>query len=120
MSKTGYIYKLCCKDVNVTDFYIGSTKNIKERKRAHKTSCYNPHDKKYNCKVYQYIRNNGVWENWDMIVLQTVKYNEKYELRKNEREEIEKLKPTLNTIMPDVLTSDVKGDLNSYHQKYRD
>eukprot|EP01080_Neovahlkampfia_damariscottae_P013297 gene13297-12127_t len=38
---TGYIYKLCCKDPNVTEFYVGSTKNIRRRKCQHKYSCNN-------------------------------------------------------------------------------
>ena len=55
----GIVYKLCCKDVNITDIYIGSTTNFTRRKWGHKTACNNEKDKSYNFKVYQFIRNHG-------------------------------------------------------------
>ena len=54
-SKT-IIYKICCKDTNVTDFYIGHTTNFTKRKNQHKTSCVNEN---YKCKgefKYKVIR----------------------------------------------------------------
>ena len=32
----GFIYKLCCLDVNIKDIYVGSSTNFKERKKQHK------------------------------------------------------------------------------------
>jgi predicted GIY-YIG superfamily endonuclease len=32
----GFIYKLCCLDVNIKEIYIGSSTNFKQRKRHHK------------------------------------------------------------------------------------
>ncbi len=49
-----YIYKMNVKD----KYYIGSTENIRERITNHKKSCYNIKNKKYNLKVYKYIREN--------------------------------------------------------------
>jgi len=65
-----YIYKLVCNDVSVTDFYIGSTSNIRNRKYQHKNCCINLNDKHYNLKIYQTIRENGGFENWRMVVLE--------------------------------------------------
>ena len=66
-SKT-IIYKIVCNDLNVTDIYIGHTTNFKERKRNHYNAVKN--DIKYNCKLYQTIRENGGWNNWSMIELE--------------------------------------------------
>ena len=35
------IYKICCKDPNITDIYIGHTSNFIQRKHNHKTNCCN-------------------------------------------------------------------------------
>lgn len=35
------IYKICCKDVSVTDIYIGHTTNFIQRKHNHKKCCCN-------------------------------------------------------------------------------
>jgi predicted GIY-YIG superfamily endonuclease len=48
-SKT-VIYKIFCKDSNITDTYIGHTTNFNKRKRGHKKDCYNENDRKYNHK----------------------------------------------------------------------
>ena len=53
------IYKICCKDVSITDIYIGHTTNFTQRKKSHKATCYRINDKKYNSYVYEFIRNNG-------------------------------------------------------------
>ena len=46
------IYKLCCKDLNVKDIYIGSTSQLLcKRKSAHKNSCTD----EYNSKKYNII-----------------------------------------------------------------
>jgi hypothetical protein len=65
----GFIYKLCCLDVNVKDIYIGSSTNFKERRKGHKKRCNNEKQKSYNIYVYKFIRDNGGWDNWTMIEL---------------------------------------------------
>lgn len=42
--------------------YIGSTKDLKQRKGTHKSSCNNPNDLRYELVLYQTIRNNGGWD----------------------------------------------------------
>jgi len=48
------IYKLCCKNPDVKEFYIGHTTNLLQRKYQHKTCCNNNSEKNksYNRKVY--------------------------------------------------------------------
>ena len=61
--ENGLIYKLCCKDANITDIYVGSTTNFKQRKKEHKADCHNENNKNYNRPVYKFIRENG--GNWE-------------------------------------------------------
>ncbi len=42
--------------------YIGSTKDLKQRKREHKSFCNNPNHHGYNSKIYTTIRANGGWD----------------------------------------------------------
>ena len=66
------IYKICCKDLTIQDIYIGSTTNFKQRKRQHKNCCCKEGNLHYNEHKYKFIRDNGVWENWDMILVKNV------------------------------------------------
>ncbi len=94
------IYQLCCKDPEITDIYIGSSCNLTRRKHKHKSDCNNEKSVVYNTYVYRFIRNHGNFQNWDLIRLENFSCEDKHELRKKEREWIEKLKPTLNTSLP--------------------
>ena len=94
-SKT-IIYKICCKDINIKDFYVAQTTDFIRRQYKHKYDCNNPNSKKYNKYVYKFIRNNGGWQNWDMIEIE--KYNCNGIVGAWERETywLDELKPTLN------------------------
>lgn len=100
MSKIGYIYKLCCNNPEITDCYVGSTKNEKVRKNNHKKCCNKENDKSYNLYVYQFIRDNGGWDNWNMVRLEEFKFDERAQLNTRERYWLEELKATLNKIIP--------------------
>jgi len=66
-SKT-VIYKLVNKeDYDNANIYIGSTANLTQRKSAHKSDCMNEISVKYNQEKYQFIRENGGWNEWNMI-----------------------------------------------------
>jgi len=95
----GVVYKLKCINPNITEFYIGSSVNIKKRIADHKTDCNNISikNKKYNKKVYRFIRDNGGWDNWKFETLLEVEVESKEELRlKYERQYQLNLKPELN------------------------
>jgi hypothetical protein len=67
------MYKLIKKDAENDDMiYIGSTINIDERWGNHKKRCNNPNSKDYYYKVYEYIRENGGINAWDMIILDEI------------------------------------------------
>jgi hypothetical protein len=94
------IYKLCCKDPQITDIYIGHTKNFTQRKNTHKTNCCNENNINYNRYVYNFIRENGGWENWLMIELEKHNCKNKREAESIEHNWILKLGAKLNVNKP--------------------
>jgi hypothetical protein len=99
-------YKLCCKDISITDIYIGHTTNFTARKNQHKHECHTESRKiHYNLNVYKFIRENGGFDNWDMIELSNRPCENNQEARRIEREYMEQLGATLNSRRP-ILTKE--------------
>ena len=96
----GCVYKLCCKDPNITDIYVGSTTRFIRRKCEHKSRCNNDTGRYFNFPVYQFIRSNGGFENWDMIELEKCNVKDKKELETRERYLCEILCARLNGNVP--------------------
>jgi hypothetical protein len=95
------IYEIVYKDINITERDIGSTTNLVQRRRQHKSNCNNEKCNLYNTFVYQFIRNNSNWGNWDVVLIEQVivcKDNEN--LHKWERYYIEEKKAELNKQLP--------------------
>jgi hypothetical protein len=116
------MYKIICNDINITDCYIGHTTNFKTRKNSHKSKCNNINSKAFNLIVYQFIRDNGGWDNWSMIMIEEYNCNNKLEATKRERELIEELKATLNKVIPSRTSKeyyeDNKDIIKEYHKEY--
>jgi hypothetical protein len=104
------IYNICCKDVTITDIYVGHTTDIISRRHSHKNCCNNDKGKKYNLKQYQFIRNNGGWNNWDLIEIEQYPCENVNEARARERYWIEELKPSLNSYIPNRTASEYYKD----------
>lgn len=51
--------------------YAGLTENPTTRKYRHKYRCNTPGEKGHNYQLYQYIRANGGFDKFDMIVMST-------------------------------------------------
>ena len=95
------VYKICCNDINITDCYVGSTTNLIERRRHHKSACNNKKGKDYNYNVYKFIRDNGGWGNWTVVLVESYsECNSREELIRFERYHMEKLEATLNSQVP--------------------
>ena len=94
------IYKIACKDPNIEEIYIGSTCNFIKRRWQHKSICNNPNDKHYNQYVYQFIREHGGWENWDVYIIEKFSCTSKMQKEQVERGWVEELKSTLNKNVP--------------------
>ena len=63
------LYKIVCKDLKIKDLYVGYTTNYVQRKYAHKQNCNNSKSVNYSYKLYEVIRANGGWNNWDMEII---------------------------------------------------
>ncbi len=100
MAKIGYIYKIVCSDVNVKQTYVGSTRDMRQRRNRHKHACNNENGKGYNLYLYKFIRENGGWGNWSVIQVEKYEYNTKPELHARERHFIETLHAELNKQVP--------------------
>jgi hypothetical protein len=59
------IYKLCCKDPNVEECYVGKTKDYLQRKCSYKSKSVDSQQQVYKC-----IRENKGWSNWRMCILE--------------------------------------------------
>ena len=92
----GVIYKIYCKDPSVKNLYIGSSVNFHKRKMAHKSVVYNENAKHHNLLLYEFIRDNGGWDNWNIDIIEKIKFIYRTELREKEKFWIEKEKSTLN------------------------
>lgn len=93
------IYMLHYKDdTELENIYIGSTTNFKVRKNHHKRTCCNPNNKNHHFKIYQYIRDNGGWEEWKMIWLEDYPCKTLRELRLREDEVMLEYENRLNEV----------------------
>jgi len=115
-SKT-IIYKFVCKDLDVKDLYVGHTTNWIKRKSCHKDACINSNCKSYNLKVYKMMRENGNWNNWDMIEIEKYPCNDEREASSRERYWYEQLHAELNMIRPLRTEEERKEYKKEYHSR---
>ena len=106
------IYKIVCKDVNITDCYVGQTTHFTNRKSQHKTNCNNINNSSYNCYVYQFIREHNGWDNWDMIEIEKYNAIDRLDAGKKERYWVETLQATLNKNIPSRTEKEYRIDNN--------
>lgn len=92
------IYKIFCKDKDVTDIYVGHTTNFTKRKYQHKILSADHSQKQL--KIYNNIRQHGGWDNWNMVELAVYNCKDSTEARIREQEHYDLLNPTLNVINP--------------------
>ena len=91
------VYKIMSLDPEIDDIFVGSTTAFRKRKHDHKKNCCNESSKEYKRYVYQFIRNNGGWDNWSMVVVKAYPdITSKMELFNKELKWRKKLKETLN------------------------
>ena len=97
-SKEMLFYMIKCNDESVDGIYIGSTFDFTKRKSAHKSCCNNEKDPHYHFKIYQTIRANGGWDNYNINVIDRKVVIDKLEARQHEQTLIEKHAAKLNSI----------------------
>lgn len=67
-----YVYEIKSKNPFITKKYIGITKHFTIRKTQHKSDCNNVNSKRYNFKLYQYIRLNNGFDNFNINLIRIV------------------------------------------------
>ena len=120
------VYCIVSKDTDIQEVYIGSTDNLNKRIREHKCFCNNKNGKQYNFKVYQFIRENGGFNNWKFIWLEMFKTDDTIFLKQLEQNYI-------NTFPEELLLNSFRAymteeekieqnrkDCSKYHKKNKD
>lgn len=97
---TDYImYKICPKNTDLKYCYIGQTTNFGNRQRQHLKNTVTKSDKKhYHLKHYVAIRENGGWDEWEMIEIEQFNGKTKLEARMREQELIKQHNANLNSV----------------------
>jgi hypothetical protein len=98
--QNGLIYKIVCNDIRVKETYYGSTTNFNQRVKDHKKRCNINNCKESNNLKYKFIRANGGWSNWKVILIKEFPCNSKRELEREERLEMEQDNFRLNIRLP--------------------
>ena len=89
------VYRIVCKNPKITDCYIGITTNLTHMRSNHHRDSKQDNPK-LNQKLYRFIRENGGWSNFQLILIESYPCQNKEELIMKLREYIENLNPTLN------------------------
>ena len=115
-SKT-IIYKLLHKeDYDNVNIYIGSTTDFIRRKNKHKSDCNCEKSKSYNQKKYQYIRDNGGWDCFNMIEVEKYNCNDGNEAKAREEYWRCHFNAQLNTIRAYITEEQKK----QYYETHKD
>jgi hypothetical protein len=114
-----YIYQITCKDLKISDNYIGKTDCLKSREYSHYNAC-----KDSDLKVYKIMRENGGWNNWQMKILNHYYCKDEYDVRQIEQKYIDFYKSNMNSINAyskpfknEELDRQIEFELNNYSEK---
>jgi len=109
-------YKFVCQNEDITSSYVGHTVDFIQRKGQHKRACNNPNLINHHFQIYQTIRDNGGWDNWRMIEIESRLVKDRREADRIEQEWMNELKSNMNT------QKSFRGETKqeSHHQYYID
>jgi hypothetical protein len=114
-----FIYVVCPKNKDLNLCYIGHTNNFIKRMKQHKNASENlKHTKAYQ-KLYETIRNNGGWSEWEMVEIDKIYGKTKLEARMREQEVIDDYNANLNTVSAYITEEQRKATKKAITEKYR-
>jgi len=113
-------YRFACNDPEIKSSYVGHTTNFTERKAHHKHNCNSPTNKSYNYKLYQIIRDNGGFENWRMIEIESRLVKDKREAERIETEFMEKFQSDMNTYKAHRIFETEEEYCKDYHTQHKE
>jgi hypothetical protein len=117
---TFIMYKISPKNSEIKHCYIGHTTNFNNRKRAHIRNTITENDKHYHLKHYEFIRQNGGWNEWEMVEIEKFIGKTKLEARIREQELIHEHGANLNSLKAYITEDERKTTKNAITQKYRE
>jgi len=116
----GVIYIIKHKTDDTKKVYVGSTNDFKRRISQHRKNCNNEKNKKYNFKLYQYLRENGGFYMYEIIILECYVCNFKNELYYKEDDYIKIYDNNLNSKRAYLTDEEYKKKNNEKVKKYRE
>ena len=93
-----YIFYKIVNDDLPEYIYIGSTGCFIKRKISHKEACNNLNSRHHHLKLYKTIRENGGWDQWNMVVIDKLDQTTLLDARIKEEELRKEYNGNLNTI----------------------
>ena len=116
-----HFYRIVCKDLDIKECYVGHTTDFNTRKCQHKHDSIRNNSEKHNIYVYEFIRENGGWDNWDMVLIKTEKCDNEIDAKSKERYYIEQYKASLNKIKRPYISEEEKKELyKEYYGEHRE
>lgn len=113
-------YKFVCNDPEVISTYVGHTTNFTKRKSHHKYACKSNTYDNHNCKIYQTIRDNGGWDNWRMIEIESRLVKDKREAERIEQEFMEQLQSDMNTRKSYTTIEETNIKKKEYYESHKE
>jgi len=113
------MYKICPKNKELDYCYIGHTSDFNSRKYQHKLACITTQHTKLHLKVYQTIRNNGGWDEWEMVEIEKFNGKTKLEARIREQELINEYNANLNSLNAFNTEEEKKQKKKAITEKFR-
>lgn len=118
---TFIMYKIVPKDSELKYCYIGHTINFSNRKKQHINNTSNENDNKhYHLKHYDVIRQNGGWNEWEMVEIEKFNGKTKLEARIREQELIDEYQANLNSLKAYISEDHRKKLKKQITEKYRE
>jgi len=121
------VYKITCNSPDVDHLYVGSTQDLKQRKRKHK---YHSKRETNTSKLYTTIRAYDGFDNWTMEVVESGTCDTDFEIKSRERFYYDQLQPSLNMCRPQASKEERRLDhivnyeqntdrIKEYERQYR-
>ena len=114
------MYKIIPKNKNLNYCYVGHTTDFPSRKYQHKLACINETHTKMHLKLYQVIRENGGYNEWQIIEIEKFNNKTNLEARMREQELIIEHKANLNTLNAYITEDERAANKKEITQKYRE
>jgi hypothetical protein len=112
------IYKWIHSTLPLDFRYVGSTSDMKQRKKQHKSDCHNENSRNHNAQIYKIMREYG-FENFIMVPIEIVKNITKTEARIIEENYRMDLEANMNMIRCFTSEEELKKDKKRWkHDDY--